>query len=209
MVYFGVQHRADRLIAAGTAAVLEENCADCADATEEGLREGLAAIERGIELGADEDAEALRALRSGYNTLMSQYIEHDAPEFETVRTRLDVVSERILAIEPMDAEALYEHAASLESADMQLEMFRRVTETDPEFAPAQYALGTMLYDRGEKDEAVDRLKAAVRHADPLRAFSYYVQLLRVLKAEGRLDEGQEFAVRFENEALPAELTQQD
>lgn len=211
MLYAGWQRRIDDAESEGRRLVTDVNCADCAEGSEEGLREGIALLEKSVESRPETEVEpeTVRALAEGYNTLLHVHLEPNEPEYAETQAKLVDVQEWLYTIQTDDPAILYEYAATVSDGDEQAALFREVTRLDPTFAPAHYALGSLLYDRGETDLAIEEFKAAVRHAEPLDETSYYVRLLQVLKAESRLDEADEFSERFNEETLPAELFQQD
>ena len=209
MLYMGWQRRIDDAAAKGRRLVTEVHCADCAEATEAGLREGIALLEQTLEGAPEAEPEMVQALAEGYNTLLHVHLQPAMPDYATTAAKLGEVQEQLQTIDASNPEALYEQAANVEDAGEQMKRFRQVIALDPAAAPAHHALGVLLYNRGEADAAIEAFKEAVRHAQPLDETSYYVRLLQVLKEEGRLGEADEFADRFNEETLPAELFQQD
>jgi tetratricopeptide (TPR) repeat protein len=204
-VYFAMTrgNRVEKLAAQGRALVEDENCPECPGATEEGLRSGLADLETAVEAGVEDEDASLRALSDGYNNLLLRYLQPGSADYTAYQERLKAINERILARDPTNVEALLEQAAALEDKEEQLAAFERITEIDPTFAPARYALGVMFYERGQKDEAIEQMKLAVRNATEPDDFSYYVRLRDFLTSEGRLEEAEEFASRFGDRYNPS------
>ena len=209
MLIMGESRREDLAVVEGRRLVTELNCADCAGATEEGLREGITLLEQASTAEQTPEVSTLQTLAQGYNTLMHRYLQPNTPDYAAAAEKLENVQQQLILIETDDPAVMYEYAATVAEGEQQVELLHEVARLDPTFAPAHHALGAVLYERGETDAAIEEYKAAVRHAEPLDETSYYVRLLQVLKAEGRLDEAEEFADRFNEETLPAELFQQD
>jgi hypothetical protein len=120
--------------------LIEDNCADCAGATKEGLVQGIEGMEKALDRGYVDRGGGLRLLAKAYNDLALVHSKPDSVEYGQALGRRRAVLEQLVAFSPKDPDVRYEYAMTFTDPQQRMLALKEVLEVHPQHEPTRAAL---------------------------------------------------------------------
>lgn len=187
--------------------VVDEQCSDSYKQTREGVLQGAKDLEAFVQQDAELGLLTDQQLKEAYilqekclRYLAYGYTEHGTPENRLYVEKLQGVMEERVKLEPESLDLLFEYSWVLTDKEQQVKVWRRIIAKDPEFTPAQGALGFYLFQQGSTEEGIAKLRYAFERSTGDEAWNHGVNLIYALESLERHHEAEK--VRVIVDALP-------
>lgn len=177
--------------------LLEKNCADCTDASADGLRAAQRTLQAALQIGGDaaEIGQACWWLARAYRTEAYVFAQSGSADQEKLlRDEREALACAVKA-QPQQVDWLYEYAVAFDGHE-ERRLLEKVLELDPNHVEALWTLGTRELADG-KAVGVDRMLKAFKLANDAVAVEIGDELASSLRKLGRTAEADEVAERVQ------------
>jgi tetratricopeptide (TPR) repeat protein len=171
--------------------LIESNCADCMGSTKKALKEGIADLNKAIDMGYSDKVAAYKLLADAYNTLAIVYSDSGSQEEKTYSEARQDTYRRLLDLDPQNAQIRYEYAMTLSDSTKQIGALRDVLKLNPNYADAHFTIGMLLIRTDQVDEGIGELKKGLQLAEPERSKVFGRRLIDILVGLGRKEEAEQ------------------
>ena len=182
--------------------LIDSNCADCMGSTKEALKQGIAEVNKAIEMGYRDKVAAYRLLADAYNTIAVVYSEPGSQEEKTYSDARQDMYLRLIDLDPQNAQFKYEYAINLNDSSKQMAALQDVLKLNPKYADAHFAIGMLLTRTGQVDEGIVELKKAVQLADMDQSKMFGRRLVDTLNGLGRDAEAKQILEELKKDKKP-------
>jgi tetratricopeptide (TPR) repeat protein len=165
--------------------LIEDNCSDCYGATAGNIKRGIEKLEAALNAGYEPKIEVLKQLREGYSILA--FGPFNKSYDKKMISIVDQITQEMLKLDPNNLEWQLAVAENKEIAKNKIDAIKQIVSQNDGYAPAHFALGSCLWELGQKAEAIKEYERAYRLASGLVAVSYGQQLVLILKQNGEFN----------------------
>jgi tetratricopeptide (TPR) repeat protein len=135
--------------------LLERNCGECYPSSREGMAEGIASLQRALQLGYPDRAAAHRLLVRAYADMTFAWYGSGEPEKARYRQLWRAEIAELARLDPSDLDNLLLNVRQNSGGEEQrVTALRALVEEHPQYAAAEYELAVNLLALGSDEEAV-------------------------------------------------------
>jgi hypothetical protein len=176
--------------------LIEKNCGDCAGGSKNGLEEGINEVLKAIDLGYRDPKAAYKVLADAYSTMAIVFATPRSSEEKELFRRRKQMYEKLVSLDPADANTLFEYAKSLAATDdeeTQLTALRNVLKLKPNHTGARFFVGVLLLRRGQASQAVTEIRKGLESAEGDDLNEYGPRAVQLFQQAARREDAEAIA----------------
>jgi tetratricopeptide (TPR) repeat protein len=142
--------------------LIEDNCVECMGSKRSGLEQGIAEMQKAIDLGYQPTKDAYKLLENAYGNLRT--FSEDQDERNSFEAKHKEIYQRLYELDPRDPQVLEDYAEFVATTnDEKLKVLQQAVEIDPKRANAQFLLSLSLIQKKDFANGISALQEAVKN----------------------------------------------